>query len=234
MGQDGLELGLVQAAERPAGDDHAAPAGQAVHQRPVVVEDHQARDRAGPPDQRQRLVVPGPAAPGCRHRRCGGPDQAADHGQRRYGSGAADGDPSRGGVVVAQLGRGIQVHPVRQAGNRDEQASQQHRCDEGHGERLPGRDAEPGQAPRPRRPGQPPGPGRGHRQRVRGQQCWHRDRHCGDPPSAAASSAARSWATSAGFRSSTRRTRVAAGSRAAAIASPSRPATYSSRERSGT
>ena len=234
VGQDGLEFRSVQAVQRSGGDHHAVPAGQAVHQGAVVVEDHQARDRAGPPDEGQGLVVPGPAAPSRRHRRRGSPEQAADRGQRRRGRGAADGDPARGGIVVGQLGRDIQIHPVRQAGNRDEQASQQHGCDEGHSKHLTRCDAEPGQAPGPRSARQPPGSSRGYHERVRGQQTGHHHRHCGDPPSAAASSAARNWATSAGSRSSTRRISVAAGSRAAASASPSRPATYSSRERTVT
>ena len=59
-------------------------------------------------------------------------------------------DSWRGGVVVAQLGGEVQVHPVRQAGDRDEQAGQQHRYDEGHGQRLPGGDTEAGQPPGPR------------------------------------------------------------------------------------
>ena len=126
MRQDGLEFRSVQAAERPGGDHDAVRGRAGSTPGPVVFENHHARDRAGPPDQGQHLVVPEPG--------CAWPAAIADAAaQTRRPIAVSDAaqpcslsHPARRGVVVAPAGRGIQIRPVRQAGNGDEQAGQQH------------------------------------------------------------------------------------------------------------
>ena len=92
MRQDRLQLAVIQAGQRPAGEHDPVPARQAVHRGTVRVDDLNIRGRSGPGQDGQDIIVDRPAVPRCRGRRAVTPCHAAQdrQGEQRPGGTGRD------------------------------------------------------------------------------------------------------------------------------------------------
>jgi hypothetical protein len=170
MCEDSLQLPSIETVQRPGGANDALPSRNTINGWAVILENRHARYRPRSPEQRQGLIMMGPATPGEGHRRCDGPGYAGHGGQSTPGGDEADHDAARGGIVLSQLSRRVPVQTGRQAGHSDHYAGHQHRDYGRDCENLPGCYAKARHAPWPSGAGQPPGAQGGRGNRVENEE----------------------------------------------------------------
>ena len=72
-----IQLAVIQAGQRPAGEHDPVPARQEVHRGTVRVDDLDIRSRSWPGQDSQDIIMDRPAVPRCRGRRAVTPCHAA-------------------------------------------------------------------------------------------------------------------------------------------------------------